>query len=169
MMPLKTSIVFVRTITLPDDVKELEDLKMGPFIRLDSGEILTVEDTKCLISADFGKTWTSHEMFAEPEKFQISNERALLKTSNNVIILAFMNMKERKNWKWKAEISDSPGAILPTYAIRSVDGGKTWQDVQKLHQEHTGAIRDIIETRNGNVIFTSMMMRHNPGHHTVLT
>src|SRR5690606_8171292 len=156
-------------IWLPQNVEELKDLKMGPFVKLDNGDILTIEDTKCLISSDLGKTWRSYEMFKEPDKFQISNERAILKTSNGVIILAFMNLKERKNWNWQPAISDSPGAILPTYAMRSLDGGKTWQDVQKLHQEHAGAVRDMIETRNGNIIFTSMMMRHNPGRHTVLT
>jgi hypothetical protein len=38
-----------------------------------------------------------------------------------------------------------------------------------LHKEWTGAIRDIIETKDGEVIFSSMMMRHNPGHHAVVT
>src|SRR5690625_4352680 len=113
---------------IPENVEELKGLKMGPFVKLGNGDILTIENIKCLISEDQGKTWESYEMFDKPEKFQISNERALLKTSNNVIVLAFMNMKERKNWEWIAEISDSPGAILPTYAIRSIDGGKTWQD-----------------------------------------
>ena len=156
-------------IWLPDGVEESKGLKMGPFVKLDNGDILTIEETNCLVSSDQGKTWISYQMFENPEKFQISNERAILKTSEGVIILAFMNIKERKNWNWQAEISDSPGAILPTYAIRSLDGGKTWQDAQKLHQEHAGAVRDMIETRSGNIIFTSMMMRHNPGRHTVLT
>lgn len=154
---------------IPENVEELKGLKMGPFVKLGNGDILTIENTKCLISSDQGKTWVSNEMFDEPDKYTISDERAILKTSNGTIILAFMNIKERRNWNWQAEISDSPGAILPTYAIRSLDGGKTWQDVQKLHQEHAGAVRDMIETRSGNVIFTSMMMRHNPGRHTVLT
>src|SRR5690606_13340853 len=48
-------------------------------------------------------------------------------------------------------------------------GGRTWEKPQKLHNEWTGAVRDMIETRNGNVIFTSMMMLHNTAHHTVLT
>ena len=60
-------------------------------------------------------------------------------------------------------------AVAPTYAIRSLDNGKTWQDLQKLHDDWTGAIRDIIETRDGNIVFTSMMMRHNPGRHSVVT
>ncbi|MCK5758296.1 MAG: exo-alpha-sialidase, partial [Clostridiales bacterium] len=61
------------------------------------------------------------------------------------------------------------GAILPTYTIRSLDDGKTWQNLQKLHNDWTGMIRDIIETRDGNIVFTSMIMRHDPGRHTVLT
>ncbi len=154
---------------IPNEIEELVGMKMGPFVRLDDGRILTIEDTKCLISSDSGKSWKEFEMFEAGEKFKISNERALLKTQSGVIILAFMNLEERKNWNWDPDISDSPGAILPTYTIRSLDGGITWQDPQKLHNEWAGAVRDMIETRSGNVIFTSMMMRHNPGHHTVLT
>ncbi|WP_235114424.1 sialidase family protein [Cyclobacterium qasimii] len=151
------------------DVEEIKGLKMGPFVKLDNGDILTVEGTDCTISNDNGKTWQSYPVFEDPENFLISNERAILKTSNGVIILAFMNLQERANWNWQEEISDSPGARLPTYTVRSLDGGKTWQDVQKLHNEWTGAVRDMIETENGNIVFTSMMMRHHPGHHTVLT
>ena len=154
---------------IPRSVEEIEGLRMGPFVRLDDGNILTIEGTRSLVSKDEGRTWTSSEIFTQPEKFTISNERALLKTRNGVVILAFMNLKEKANWNWQKDISDSPGAVLPTYTVRSLDGGKTWQDVQKLHNEWTGAIRDMIETRHGNVVFTSMMMRNNPGHHTVLT
>ena len=156
---------------LHEQVKEIPGLKMGPFVRLENGDILTVsvDDTKSLISSDEGKTWKEYEMSDQLGKFKISDERALLKTKNGTIILAFMNLAARRNWNWNKEISDSPGAILPTCTIRSFDGGKTWENFQTLHTEHTGAIRDMIETKNGNVIFPSMMMRHNPGHHTVLS
>lgn len=154
---------------IPNKVEELKDFQMGPFVRLQDGNIFTVEGTQSLISQDEGKTWETYEIFENPEQFEISNERAMIQTGNGVVIIAFMNLKERANWNWQEEISDSPGAILPTYTARSLDGGKTWQDVQKLHNEWTGAIRDMIETQTGNIIFTSMMMRHNPGHHTVLT
>ena len=42
-------------------------------------------------------------------------------------------------------------------------------DLQKLHDDWTGANRDIIETRNGALVASSMMMRHEPGHHTIVT
>ncbi|WP_339711109.1 sialidase family protein [Cyclobacterium amurskyense] len=151
------------------NVEEIKGLKMGPFVKLDNGNILTVEGTDCLISSNNGNSWENYPVFDDAENYLISNERAILKTSNGVIILAFMNLQERANWNWQEDISDSPGARLPTYTVRSLDGGKTWQDVQKLHNEWTGAVRDMIETENGNIVFTSMMMRHHPGHHTVLT
>ncbi|RRB07475.1 sialidase family protein [Larkinella rosea] len=154
---------------IADKVQEIPGLKMGPFVRLADGGILTVLKTKSLISKDEGKTWTEYTIFNDPEKFEISEERALIRTKKGAIILACMNLKERANWNWQKEISDSPDAKLPTYTVRSLDGGKTWQDVQKLHDEWTGAIRDMIETKDGSIVFTSMMMQHNPGRHSVLT
>lgn len=149
--------------------EEIEGLKTGPFVRLDNGGILTIEKNMACISMDEGKTWEKHSIFTDSSRFDIRIERVLFKSSSGAIILAFANDKERANWNWDVEIADSPGATIPTYAVRSLDGGKTWQDLQKLHDEWTGANRDIIETKDGNIIFTSMMMRHNPGHHTVIT
>lgn len=154
---------------IPEFVEELKGWEMGPFVRLQDGGVLTIDETESLISHDEGKTWERYSIFNDSEEYAIRPERALLRTSTNVIILAFANDKERANWNWDESISDSPGARLPTYAVRSLDGGKTWETPQKLHDEWTGAIRDIIETNDGNIVFTTMMMRHNPGHHTVLT
>jgi sialidase-1 len=156
-------------IWLADKVEEIPGLKMGPFVRIKDGSILTIDGSNCFISSDEGKTWKEYPIFSEPDKFSIRVERALLCTRSGIVILAFTNDKERANWNWQNDIADSPDAILPTYAVRSLDGGKTWKDLQKLHNDWTGAIRNIIETKEGNIIFTSMMLRHNPGHHSVVT
>lgn len=153
---------------LHEKAVEIPGLMMGPYVRTYDDLIVTIEGTKSYISKD-GYDWDTYDIFHQPDKFEISDERALLRTSDGVIILAFANLKEKANWNWQADISDSPGAKVPTYSVRSLDGGKTWQDLQKLHNEWTGANRDIIETRNENIVFTSMRMKHNPGHHTVLT
>jgi len=151
-------------------VEDMPGLEMGPFVRLEDGGILTVDRAQsALVSQDEGKTWEKHAIFDDPSKYAVRPERALLRTRSGAIILAFMNDRERANWKWDPKISDSPDAQLPTYAVRSLDGGKTWQDLQKLHDTWTGAIRDMIQTTSGNVVFTSMMLLHDPGHHSVLT
>ncbi|HEX7008960.1 MAG TPA: exo-alpha-sialidase [Phycisphaeraceae bacterium] len=155
-------------IELDGRVIDMPGLKMGPFIRLRSGEILTVENTNCLVSNDEGKTWQAYPMFVDPSAFKISNERAILQTKEGVVIVAFMNMAQR-HWTWSDELGDAPRAVLPTYVIRSTDDGKTWETPQKLHDDWTGAIRDILETRSGRIVFTSMKMAHQPGRHTVLT
>ena len=161
--------ITARGAWIPDKVEDMPGMKLGPFVRLGDGSILTVDGTSCYVSKDEGKTWSERPIFADPSKYEIRPERALIRTRSGVVILAFANDKERANWNWNTEISDSPGAKLPTYIVRSPDDGKTWETPQKLHDDWTGAIRDIIETRDGNVVFTSMMMRHNPGRHAVVT
>ncbi|NLS96317.1 MAG: exo-alpha-sialidase [Planctomycetaceae bacterium] len=155
---------------LAPGVEELPELPMGPFVRLGDGSILTVDTTSnAMQSLDEGKTWQSRPIFADADKYSISQERALFRTAGGVVVLAFMNGKEKANWNWDKAISDSPGARLPTYAVRSPDDGKTWETPQKLHDDWTGAIRNMIQTRAGTIVFTSMMMQHNPGRHSVLT
>ena len=152
-----------------ENAREIVGLKTGPFVRLADGGVLTVEDNVSCISHNDGKTWEEYPIFTDSDRFEIRIERVLLRMRSGVIILAFANEKERANWAWQNDIADSPDAILPTYTVRSLDEGRTWQDLHKLHDEWTGANRDIIETRDGNVVLSSMMMRHNPGHHTVVT
>jgi sialidase-1 len=156
---------------IPSNAEDLTGLSIDAiaFVHLPDGSILSVAEETCYISRDGGKTWTERsKIFTERDRIEIGSE-VMIRTSRGVIILAFSNNKERANWNWRNDIFDSPGAILPTYVMRSLDDGKTWQDLQKLHNDWTGMIRDIIETKNGNIIFTSMMMRHDPGRHTVLT
>ena len=104
---------------------------------------LPLYDVSSYISADEAKTWAEYPIFAGPDRYEISHERAMICTLSGTVVLAFANNKEKASWNWRTDISDSPGAILPTYAVRSIDGGKNWQDLQKLHDDWTGAIRDI--------------------------
>lgn len=155
-------------VELDTRLSDLPGLKMGPFVRLGDGRLLTVEDTTCQISNDQGQTWQGSRMFDDPAKFKISQERALIRTRKGTVIAAFMNNVE-EHWTWDRKLGDAPGAVLPTYVMRSLDEGKTWQPPQKLHDDWTGAIRDTLETKSGRIIFTSMKLRHNPGRHSVIT
>lgn len=153
--------------------EHLEGLPMGPFAILPDDSLMTVEDTdkavNALISSDDGRSWSKFPIFQEPMKYTIRPERALVCTREGTVILAFMNDAERAGWKWNPESRDSPDAQLPTYSVRSLDGGQSWETPQKLHSEWTGAIRDAIQTRDGTVVFTSQMLLHNPGRHATVT
>ena len=151
----------------------MEGLPMGPFANLPNGDLITVEDADnaqhAMISTDDGKTWKKYPVFAEPKKFRISYERALTCTREGTVIVSFMNLVERDGWKWDTKLHDSPQAQLPNYVVRSPDGGRTWEAPQKMHDDWTGAVRDMIELSDGSVVFTSQMMLHKPGRHAVLT
>lgn len=153
---------------LAPKVEAIKNLPHGPFVRLTDKSILTVEGNKALVSKDEGKSWSLMSIVADTTKFDIS-PGALIRTSQNVIIMSLVNLKEKANWNWQNDIHDSPEATLPAYAVRSVDGGKTWSLPVKLHEDWTGANRDIIQTKDGSIVLTSMILRHHPGHHTVLT
>jgi hypothetical protein len=153
---------------VPGNIEEIKGLKHGPFVRLEDGNILTVDSNHAYINRDGGKTWEPYSLLADSSRFDIS-PGALIRTRHNVIVLSFVNLKEKTGWNWRNDIHDSPGAVLPTYTIRSTNGGKTWDVPLKLHDEWTGANRDMIETKDGSIVLTSMIMRHHPGHHTVLT
>lgn len=154
-------------LLIPENSKELVGIGAGPFIRLKSGEIFTITgQVNASLSKDNGKTWV-HYPILKKEEIAIGSP-VFLETKEGVIVVAYSNYKE-KLWDWNEKLFDSPNAVLPTYTIRSFDGGKTWQDNQKLHDDWTGAVREIIETKEGNVIFTTMKLKHNPGSHVVLT
>lgn len=154
-------------LLIPEKSKELIGMGAGPFMRLKSGGIFTITgQINASLSKDNGKTWI-HYPILNKEEFAIGSP-VFLETKDGVLVVAYSNYKE-KFWDWNKELLDSPNAVLPTYVIRSFDGGKTWQDNQKLHDDWTGAVRSIIETKEGNVIFTTMKLKHNPGSHTVLT
>ncbi len=157
-------------IWLEERVTEFPTLPMGPFVRLPDGSVLTIDTGhNALISRDEGRTWDNRPILTDTAKYAFRPERALLCSRSGAVIIAFCNQKEVANWKWDPKTSDSPDAKAPTYAMHSPDGGKTWEPPQKLHDDWTGAIRDIIQLRDGTIIFTSMMMRHSPGHHSVVT
>ena len=147
---------------------ELRPMPQGPFVRTGDGRLFTVDmANNGLWSSDRGKTWTPTPI-VDGNKFAIREERAIVRTARGVILIATMNAKESV-FGWNKETFDAPNARRPTYVIRSTDDGKTWEAPRMLHEDYTGAIRDMIETSDGTVVFTSMKMRHDPGRHTVMT
>lgn len=157
-------------IWLHERVTAMPGLPLGPFVRLPDGKILGVDAPQDLVtSSDEGRTWDRRTGFLGSPDYSIRPERALFCTPGGVVILAFANDKERAGFKWDPKTSDSPGAKLPTYAVRSPDGGRSWQKPQKLHDDWTGAIRDVIQTRGGTIVFTSMKLLHDPGRHSVVS
>ncbi|QDV49679.1 sialidase family protein [Gimesia fumaroli] len=150
--------------------QKLPHQHLGPFLKLSNDSLLAPDDKQVLISQDAGKTWSAKPLYAHPEKFQTSRERAIIQTRKGTIILAFMNLAEKK-FHW----DDSKGGpqsdcYLPAYIVRSTDGGQTWLPPQIIQDDSwCGAIRSIIQTKSGRIIVAVSKAIANPGRHVMLT
>lgn len=165
-------------ILIHEKAVEMPRLPVGHFSRMPgTGEIFAfscgypAKDSagELYSSSDEGLNWEKIDSFPPGDHIKPSDSGAFICAAGGTLVAAFSNVAEKENWAWDRKINDAPGAKLPAYAVRSTDGGKTWENLQKLHEEWTGANRDIIQTGSGRIVFTSMKLYHNPGRHTVLT
>ncbi|MFP4026848.1 MAG: sialidase family protein [Candidatus Brocadiia bacterium] len=156
-------------ILIHQQADELDSVPVGKFIRLQDGRIFGVAGRpgQAQISDDEGKTWNEVPI-AKDGTTEISPSGAVLSTNDGTVLVACSDLAE-KNWTWDNELKDAPGATLPTCVIRSVDNGESWEPVQKLHNEWTGATRDMIQTQDGRIVLCTMKLLHNPGRHAVMT
>src|SRR5690606_22313008 len=99
------------------------------------------------------------------QEYKVSRERAMVRTPNGTLLVSYMNLNERL-WLWRNELKDAlPDTRLPHYVMRSMDDGQSWEKPIMLHQDWTGDVRDMIVTRGGRIVLTSMRLLHRPGRH----
>jgi sialidase-1 len=143
----------------------------GPFITTADGGILCQDAKNALRSTDAGATWTSTPLFSDPTRYTVSNERALLRSREGVIISAWMNLAERKSpkpWRWGEKDQSWTDFILPVYICRSTDDGKTWETPIKLSDPWCGCIHSMIQTKSGRIVLVSQEIIPAWRHATVM-
>ncbi|MBI5801655.1 MAG: exo-alpha-sialidase [Verrucomicrobia bacterium] len=157
-------------LTLHPKAQKLPFTHQGPFVTKAGGGVLCVDAQNALSSADEGRTWTSTPVFREASKFNISNERALLRTRDGVVIAAWMNGAEKKTppgWNWGVKGVDWQDFVLPTYVCRSLDDGKTWEEPVLLGRPWCGCIHSMIETSSGRIVLVGQEIIPQWRHATV--
>lgn len=143
----------------------------GPFVTSDDGGVLCIEGDNALHSSDEGRTWKATPLFAQPEKYSVSRERALLRTREGVVLSAWMNGAERgapEGWHWGDKDVSWKEFILPTYTCRSPGGGKSWETPQKLSDPWCGCIHSLIQMRSGRIVLVGQEIIPQWRHATVM-
>ena len=155
-------------IVLDPRAKPLLNVPHSPFIRLADRGIMGVSGKDAIVTYDDGKTWQKRPIFKPDQKFSIRSERALLRTRSGAIILIFSNASVLKySWDKKANLPKED-MLLPSYAIRSLDEGKTWTDLTLLHDGWCGCIQDIIQTSKGHVVVPGQELLYDKGRHATM-
>lgn len=143
----------------------------GPFVTTADGGVLCIDSKNALRSNDEGRSWSSSPLFTEPAKFNVSNERALLRAREGVIISAWMNGAERRQpegWKWGEKGVSWKDFILPTYTSRSTDDGLTWETPVKLSDPWCGCIHSMIQMKSGRIVLVGQEIIPEWRHATVM-
>ncbi|MEZ5384896.1 MAG: exo-alpha-sialidase [Prosthecobacter sp.] len=143
----------------------------GPFVTTADGGVLCIDSKNALRSTDEGRTWSSTPLFADATKFAVSNERALLRTREGVVISAWMNGAERKQpkgWHWGEKSVAWTDFVLPTYTCRSTDDGKTWETPVKLSVPWCGCIHSLIQMKGGRLVLVGQEIIPQWRHATVM-
>ncbi len=143
----------------------------GPFVSTADGGVLCMDSKIALRSSDEGSTWASAPLFAEHAKFNVSNERALLRTREGIVISAWMNGAGRKTpngWRWGDKSVSWKEFVLPTYTCRSTDDGKTWEAPVKLSDPWCGCIHSIIQMKSGRIVLVGQEIIPEWRHATVM-
>lgn len=143
----------------------------GPFVRTADGSILCIDAKNSLRSDDEGLTWKQTPLFVDATRYTVSNERALLRTREGVILSAWMNLAERKSppgWNWGKPGVSWEEFILPTYVSRSLDHGKTWETPICLSRPWCGCIHSLIQMRTGRLVLVGQEIIPQWRHATVI-
>ena len=176
LFPLLFSLLFSPVFSADDPQLHpgavlLSFTHQGPFVPTAEGGVLCMDAKTVLRSTDEGQTWTSSPLFADPGKFNVSNERALLRTREGVIISAWMNGAEREQpdgWHWGEKTASWKDFVLPTYTARSIDDGRTWETPVKLSQPWCGCIHSMIQMKSGRIVLVGQEIIPQWRHATVM-
>lgn len=168
-VPLKQARFGDRIVLIHPRAEALPGLPMGPFVTLADGSVLAVDESRVLISKDDGHTWSARPLFTQPDKYQVRDERALFRTRDGTVILAFLNNKEMV-LKWdQAKGGPQPGCRLPVYITRSNDDGKTWEEPKLLQEGWCGELHSMIQLKSGRIVLGSQIAVASPGRHVSFT
>jgi len=160
-------LVLSAGIVLPENARLLPVEHHGPFVRLGDGAILGVGGQGIQLSRDEGRSWEKRDLF-NPTEFKPRGERALLRTREGVVVYAFLNDAERA-FKWdQSRGGPQEGCRLPVYVVRSEDDGRTWSAPALIQEGWCGAVRNMIQLRNGRLILVSQDAVRDPGRHVTI-
>lgn len=149
---------------------EVLSLKLtGPFIKLVDGSLLASDGNATRTSRDGGKTWSEPRQIYRGPKPGTPRNGLFLRTRDGAVILVYQDF-DIYQWGWDdVRGVPNPDVRLDVWAIRSLDGGKTWVDRQKIFDGYCGALIDIIQTKSGHIVAPIQPMLRGPARHATYT
>ncbi len=142
--------------------RPLETDKKGPFVLMPDGALATVDDRGFSLSYDRGKTWSEPVFVCSGLKPAEPASYYLLRTKNDVLVLVYLNF-DGWRFSWDNEKNEPGDCRLEVWAIRSLDGGKTWVDNQRILGGYNPNFFGLIQTSYGRIVVPLQHLVSDPG------
>ena len=147
--------------------KPLAGDKIGPFLELADGRLMTVDAKGMRTSTDDGKTWSEARPVCEglaglrngtePATFYIQQ------TKSGALVIVFLNATTY-NFSWDNKTNQpKDDCRLEVWAVRSLDGGKTWIDRQRILEGYNPNWFGFIQIRGGRLVAVVPHLVLDPG------
>ena len=147
--------------------KALATDRVGPFVELADGSLMTVDGNATRTSKDDGKTWSDpRKIYDGPGPGVPSGSAVMVKSRKGPIVLVYMDSSTFK-FAWdKAKNEATPDVRLDVWSIRSLDEGKTWVDRQRLLDGYCGALITMIQAKSGQIVVPVQLLLERNRHAT---
>jgi len=143
--------------------KPLELHRHGPFMLLEDGALATLDAQGFRVSQDDGRTWSEPTPVCPGIKPEEPASYYLLRTARGTLVVVYLNFTNY-HFAWNpAKGEPEESSKLEVWAIRSLDGGKTWQDNQRILGGYNANFFALIQTRTGRIVVPLEHMASDPG------
>lgn len=158
-----------RKMTVDPRCTVIDTDQFGPFVKLKSGNLLTIGDNATLTSEDGGATWSEpRPMCKRRVAVPPCKEGMLVKTKDGVLVYVYMDLKNFV-WGWdEAKREARKKVSLDVWSIRSLDEGRTWVGRQRIFEGYCGALINMIETSTGEIVVPVQRLLRDPSRHAIV-
>lgn len=141
----------------------------GPFVRNKENQLLCINDKTVFLSHNDGKNWQEIELFSEKQDFSITRSHSIICTEDGTIIVSFINFA-KKHFKWRKKANaPTKNTFIHHYAVRSEDGGLTWQEPILIQKGYAATTTTIIQLKSGAILLSTQNLDYKEARHFSLS